>query len=127
MQIAQTAFPAKTTPEDVVAAWNADFQPKYYAEIIQPAREAMLTAKLAYIDAYKAYHAAVKDFDADKDAVLNTMYPDRWPQPHRYEMRGVGFANVTDADTHRITRADLYDLDNGRVAQSVQYVKRGDK
>ncbi|AKG35645.1 hypothetical protein [Paenibacillus durus] len=126
-RIAQTAFSAKTTPEDVVTAWNADFQPRYFAELIQPARDELLSAKLAYIDAYTAYRKAVREFDDEKDAVLNTMYPGRWPQPHRYEMREVGFANVNEGDTHRITGADLYDLDNGRTVQSVLHVKRGDK
>lgn len=105
-------------------AWLA-YKAKYIEEVVNPRKQAMLDAKLAYIDAVQAHKAAVRHYEAEKAYALNTVYPNTWPAPGQYALGVVDFERREEREVYQISREDLYFLADGRPVQSIQHVKRG--
>ncbi|MBE0335578.1 hypothetical protein [Paenibacillus sp. 23TSA30-6] len=126
-QVASTLYNHTVTPEDVIAAWNAEFKPQFKAEKFDPAASALLAAKLAYIDAFQAYREVVKEYTDVKEDVSSTLVPSGDDGKYRYKLEEVDFQFTTETDTHFVKQADLYCLGNGEPVRSIQYVKRGDE
>lgn len=105
-------------------AWLA-YKAKYIEEVVNPRKQAMLDAKLAYIDAVQAHRAAVRHYEAEKSYALNTVYPNTWPAPGQYSLGVVDFELQAERDKYQISREDIYLLTEGRPVQSIQHVKRG--
>jgi hypothetical protein len=126
-QVASTLYNHTVTKEDVVAAWNAEFKPQFKTEKFDPVASALLTAKLAYIDAFQAYREVVKEYADVKEDVLSTLAPSGDDGKYRYKLEEVDFQFTTETDTYFVKQEDLYYLGNGESVRSVQYVKRGDE
>jgi hypothetical protein len=126
-QVASTLYNHTVTKEDVVASWNTDFRPQFKADKFDPAADALLAAKLAYIDAFQAYWGVIKEYKDTKEDTLSTLAPSGNDGKYRYKLTDVDFQTTTETDTYFIKRDDLYHLDNGESVRSIQYVRKGDE
>ena len=117
-----TVFKPAVNKEGLLPAW-ADYRAQYIADIVDPCKQAMLQAKLAYITAVQTYKAAIKHYDAEREYALNTVYPGVYPQPDRYKLGEVDFQWTVEREKYEITRGDLYDISVGRPVTSIQHIK----
>ncbi|RED86203.1 hypothetical protein [Cohnella phaseoli] len=117
----------KITIEDIIASWNQDFIPEFRAKVYDPAIQALLDAKLAYIDAFRRYRDAVKQHEGIKRGALQVLGGESASggSRYRYSLKNVDFETIPEAGKYKITAADLYDLSRDKSPRSVQYVKRG--
>ncbi|SFS76279.1 hypothetical protein [Paenibacillus sp. 453mf] len=122
-EVAETMRMHTITPQQVQDSWNQEFTPQYRSEVFNPAIEALLNAKLAYIEAYKSYRAVVKDFDDQKKDTYETLAPGRWPNPYQYKLNEIDFNLTTETDRYFIKRYDLNDLNGDKPVRSVQGLK----
>lgn len=117
-----TVFKGTINKNGLIPAW-AEYKAQYIADVVDPCKQAMLQAKLAYIGAVQTYKAVIKHYDAERDYALNTVYPSVYPQPDRYKLGDVDFQQQLDRDVYEITAADLRDISYGRQVASIQHVK----
>lgn len=126
LRVAQSSavYEPTVNKSGLTPAWLA-YKAKYIEEVVNPRKQAMLDAKLAYIDAVQTYRAAITHYEAEKAYALNTVYPNTWPAPGQYALGVVDFELQAERDKYQISRDDLYFLAEGRPVQSIQHVKRG--
>lgn len=116
----------KVKPDDVIAAWNTEFIPKFKESLYDPAIQALIDAKLAYVSAWQTYRGVVKQFDGIKGDALAALGGETTVgSRYRYKLKDVDFETPAQSDPYYITGTDLHYLLRDMNPVSIQYVERG--
>lgn len=115
------------TPEELAKSWREEFLPAFKKAKVDPAAQALLDAKLAYIDAFLAYRRTINELKAEQTASVWTMHPTDGQGKYAYSFPDCDFQTTAESDTYYIKNTDLYFLSSEKTPISIQYVKRGAK
>lgn len=109
-----TVIKGKVTEQDVIDAWNTDYQPSFKQQRIDPALERLLVAKSEFVDAFLSYTDLLAEFDDQKRYAYNTI-----GDAHQYKFNGVRFGLRHQSEAHFITDGTIYDLEHTKVPSDV--------
>lgn len=122
LQVAAAVMQPKMTADEVVAAWNTEFKPAFKESKFDPAAEALLAAKKAYIAADQHYRSVVHEYEGIRYSAASELSPAD-PGRFKYKMTDVDFQRTTETDVYFLKDADLFDLKTGRIVRSLAGVE----
>ncbi|MDM5339685.1 hypothetical protein QUF84_21020 [Fictibacillus enclensis] len=88
--------------DDVVAAFNTEFYPKFNEKVAQPALDKLLAMKEAYFVAVSEYEATVRQFNAEKNYAISELAP-----KHQYQLKAIELPNINEVEKYYIQKSEV--------------------